>query len=547
MTFSRAHGSQDEGRPLPGVAPDSPRGLSANRDTSRGLPSKAPRWWAIYVRRSYKDDEDGDVSEAAQQSVATRRLPPGAMVKVYEDSSGHNSGSSANRPNYQRLLADVRAGHVEGITAYDSSRLNRNAENAMALLRECQAGGVSLLLSDTMRPGEVFQPDGELNYGLLAIVAQHMRQQQSKRIRDLLQHTFEQGGHRGHDPFGYESIRDAEGRVAQPRQLVIVEREAEVVRHVFRELAQRPFAEIADVFNREGIQHRTPRPWSQSAIKDIWRRHDVYRGFVVKKRGLDTRPGQHDAIVDEATYLAARLAIEQRRTSRGPKPKGAKRLYMLRGLVYCSCGARRRGTARRRGAVDHRYYVCPVAEERSAIFGPDGEPVICPEKAVRAEEAEAVVLEMLNKLALPDEAVRLARGELRRRLRAREKGTSERDRTRLLSRKENLRKQHEWGDISDNEWLVAKREIENTLAVLPDDDKLVLFDREREVLLSMAENIVRAKPEQLQRLLARIVERVETADKQVVRVVWTPAARPFLAPVDDASVRLSCPQGDSNP
>ncbi len=52
--------------------------------------------------------------------------------------------------------------------------------------------------------------------------------------------------------------------------------------------------------------------------------------------------------------------------------------------------------------------LCPVAEERSAIFGPDGNPVICPERAVPAEVAEAAVLEALAKLALPDEAVRLA-------------------------------------------------------------------------------------------------------------------------------------------
>jgi hypothetical protein len=64
---------------------------------------------------------------------------------------------------------------------------------------------VSLLLADGMRPDELFQPDGELNYGLLAMVSQHVRQQQSKCVRDLMQTVFEHGRHRGHDPFGYES------------------------------------------------------------------------------------------------------------------------------------------------------------------------------------------------------------------------------------------------------------------------------------------------------------------------------------------------------
>lgn len=151
-------------------------------------------------------------------------------------------------------------------------------------------------------------------------------------------------------------------------------------------------------------------------------------------------------------------------------------------------------------------------------------------------------------MTLPDEAIRLAREELRRQLRTPATGTADKERARLLRRKENLRKQHEWGDISDADWQAAKRQIEAELALLPDDDKVVLFDRQREVLLSMAENIARATPEQLQRLLAHGVERVEVTDKQVVGVVWVPAARPFFAAAEPAAPSLSwCPQGDSNP
>lgn len=50
----------------------------------------------------------------------------------------------------------------------------------------------------------------------------------------------------------------------------------------------------------------------------------------------------------------------------------------------------------------------------------------------------------------------------------------------------------------------------------------------------MADNIARATPKQLQRLLGQI-ERIATADRKVVRVIWTPAA-PFFAP----AVRLMC-------
>lgn len=84
---------------------------------------------------------------------------------------------------------------------------------------------------------------------------------------------------------------------------------------------------------------------------------------------------------------------------------------------------------------------------------------------------------------------------------------------------------------------------------MPDNDKLVMFDRQREVLLSMAENIAQATPDQLQALLSQVVERVETADREVVRVVWTSPARPFFGSAeatDGTAALLWCPQGVSS-
>ncbi len=86
---------------------------------------------------------------------------------------------------------------------------------------------------------------------------------------------------------------------------------------------------------------------------------------------------------------------------------------------------------------------------------------------------------------------------------------------------------------------------------MPDNDKLVMFDCKREILLSVAENIEHATPAQLEELVAQLVERVETADRRITRIVWTPPARPFFAVgevvADESGALLWCPQGDSNP
>ena len=95
----------------------------------------------------------------------------------------------------------------------------------------------------------------------------------SERMTRIQRQLFEAGRHRGHDPYGYRSLRDGEENLVHPRQLVIVPEEAAVVRRVFRELSQRSYAEVADMLNREGLLRRGP--WSRDSIKDIVRRGRV--------------------------------------------------------------------------------------------------------------------------------------------------------------------------------------------------------------------------------------------------------------------------------
>ena len=60
------------------------------------------------------------------------------------------------------------------------------------------------------------------------------------------------------------------------------------------------------------------------------------------------------------------------------------------------------------------------------------------------------------------------------------------------------------------------------------DDKLVLFDRYHSEVRSFAETVDAASPEKIRELVALFVDRVETGDRAVTRVVWSGPARPFF-------------------
>jgi DNA invertase Pin-like site-specific DNA recombinase len=496
--------------------------------------------WAIYIRRSSKREGDADVSDETQEAVARSRIPEDATDEVFSDSGGHNSGFTTDRPAYQRMLADLRSERLAGISAYSQSRLNRNAENDLALLRECVAHGVRLSVGDGQ---DLSTPSGKLTHGINAVVSQNYRDQMSATMVAQARQVFEQGGHRGNDPFGYHTVRDERWRPVRPRTLAIDPDEAEVVRQVFALLTSHPFSETAVILQRERVRRRVLGPWTTAAINDLYRRREMYRGNVTSRRGVEVLPGRRPAILSDEEYADAVAGVEARKRHKAAKPSFARRTYALRGLIYCSCGARMRGDTRISRGRGWSYYACPVADGRHQMEV-DGRPVECHARRVPAKEAERAVLSGLMTAALPPDAIEAVAAELRRRLESPTPGTSDRERQRLRTRMEQLRKQNEWGDLSDTEYRRLRAEVEADLLAIPGEaDKVIMFDRHRLVVQSLGDELAAATPEAIQQVVALLVERVETRDREVVGWVPTGAAEPFF---DAAMLSLWRPRTDSN-
>ncbi len=477
----------------------------------------------IYVRRSYKEATAADVSDEMQEAACRSLLPPGASVRVISDSGGHQSGFSAARDGYQALLASVAAGEVAAIIVYDLSRLARNARLMLNLLHELERRQVSLLVANL--PGAKFDgATGRYLFGQLCLAAQLQRDVDSERMTGMQRRLFEDGRHRGHDPLGYRSLRDAAGNLVHPRELEIVPEEAAVVRRVWHELAKRSLIEVAELMNCEGIPH--DGAWTRDSVKDIWRRGRFYLGYVVEKRGRDERPGRHEPILSEVEYRRTTAAVATR-TRVGNKPKPFRH-YVLRGLLYCECGTRMRGEAHLQRGTERRYYRCPKLGCRARR---------CP-----ADLVEDDVLASIADGVLPTGVIDAARTELRKLLETPEVAVAGRQRARLMTRLEQLKKQHAWGDLTDAEYLAKRDATRADLAELPDGDRIRTFDAYRARVLALPDAIEAASPARREELCRIVVERVVVQNRQLTAIDWTPAARPFFG-----KRQRECPQGDSNP
>jgi len=188
--------------------------------------------YLIYVRQSYRRDDDADVSEEQQEEAARRLLPKGSTHEVIRDTGGHRSGRTENRDGYRLLIARMAEGDVSGVAAYDLSRLARNAHLMLNLKQELDARNLRLIVSNL--PDSRFDTAvGRFLFGQLCLAAQFQADLDSERMVAITRTKHEQGGHNGSDPYGYRTARTPEGKVEQPHRLAIVPEEGDVVRYVF--------------------------------------------------------------------------------------------------------------------------------------------------------------------------------------------------------------------------------------------------------------------------------------------------------------------------
>jgi site-specific DNA recombinase len=172
---------------------------------------------------------------------------------------------------------------------------------------------------------------------------------------------------------------------------------------------------VAELLNEAGYRSKTGRPFSKETVRDILqnqtylgktkyqkykRRSDGSRSYEAPIEWFD---GQHKAVIDEALFEKCQQIRAERRRHRKPTPKFNP--YLLRDLVYCydCCSNQpKENTFRNYGKLrpqaqskgkKYRYYRC-----RSKELG-----YTCSQKAMRAEELENQVINILMQLKPPKE------------------------------------------------------------------------------------------------------------------------------------------------
>ena len=274
---------------------------------------------ALYIRVSTDAQFEEGYSVDAQKDMLEGycRSRGWKDYEFYID--GGFTGSNIDRPEMKRLIEDAKAGLISQVVVYKLDRLSRSQKDTLYLIEDVfnPAGIGFTSMNENMDTGT---PMGRAMLGIMSAFAQLERETIRERTRmgmkERVRGGLWMGG--GHPPFGYD--------YDSARGVLVPNADAATVRLIYRlYLDGLSTARIAAM---TGLRQ-------EKQVRDILARKSNIG--LIEYNGVEYR-GQHEPIVDEATFRAAQAMQARRSTTRGFQSD-----HLLTGLVYCGrCGARMR-------------------------------------------------------------------------------------------------------------------------------------------------------------------------------------------------------------
>lgn len=340
----------------------------------------------IYGRKSVYTGKGESVEnqiEMCRQYICTK-FSDDAEIHVYEDEGF--SGKNMDRPQFQKMLCDMRKQKPDFVICYRLDRISRNVSDFSALVEDLNDRNISLVC--IKEEFDTSKPMGKAMMYIASVFAQLERETIAERVRDnlvMLARTGRWLG--GTTPTGFISERQQEivvdGKIKTSCKLKDNPEELRAVDMIFEKyLELRSISGVSKHLIKQGIKSRNGKDYSLPGIKDILQNpvyciadedalayftekgadvcfdekacSDKYGLISYNKRDYKKKSaprqsmdkwiiaiGKHKGRVSGKKWVAVQQILEDNIPT-GDKPAKMHNDYsLLSGLVYCSkCGKR---------------------------------------------------------------------------------------------------------------------------------------------------------------------------------------------------------------
>lgn len=251
---------------------------------------------------------------------------------MYADNDVSASGGKP-RPQYQRLLQDMRDGLIDVVLVWHTDRLHRQPAELETFISIAESRQQPVSVHAVQAgPLDLATPSGRMVARMLGAAARYEVELKGERSRASNRQAAEQGKPRGGGrPFGFETDKITH----RPVEAAAIRQAVDAV------LAGDSLHEVARQWNARGLLTTTGNAWVPTTVRQVLKRprtaglreyRAVDRSKASGRRSEIVGKGVWEPIVDEESWRAMVTLLDDpaRRSGPGNKPR-----WLLSGLALC--------------------------------------------------------------------------------------------------------------------------------------------------------------------------------------------------------------------
>lgn len=304
-----------------------------------------------------------------------------AEIIVYEDEGF--SGKNTKRPQFQKMMKDMKERHFDYLVCYKLDRLGRNLADLANLMEDLNRNGTSFI--SIKEKFDTTTPIGKAMLYFSGVLAQMEREQIAERVKDNMIMLARSGRWLGgNTPLGYSSVKlEKEVSTLKKKSMYCLTQNPEeigVARYIFSSFMEcRSLTKVFKNLLKNDIRTRQGKEFVISGIRDIlvnpvycMADKDAYQYFYdlgcqvcIDEEELDGHSGlmgyakttsthyksqnqpweswiiskgRHEGIVSGKEFVRVQKLLESNK-EKGAAFKNTKNsVALLSGLLYCTCG-----------------------------------------------------------------------------------------------------------------------------------------------------------------------------------------------------------------
>ena len=356
---------------------------------------------AAYVRVSTtRQKTEGDSLEAQQNSINRyleyRPGPKCEAVNFYVE--GGKSAKDQNRPQLQKLKADIAKGEIDTVICVKLDRITRSVLDFADLWEFFAEHGVEFIsLHESV---DSSTPMGEAMMLIIMVFAQLERKVTGERTKITMLDRANRGLSNGGCKYGYISDPNERGK------LIVDPEWAKIIKVNFFDAVER-------LGSAGAVQSELCRKWKITTPKRETRsgkimggkpftkqqvmrilRNTLYIGRIVW--GDVVADNCHEPIISNEQFERVQALLDQTTRHRANRIKSRGRGYTLRGLVRCGCGAVMTPKSATGRNEKFHYYECTRKNHLGRTE--------CDARGIPAEPLEEAVARRVAEIGTSDEA-----------------------------------------------------------------------------------------------------------------------------------------------